>query len=75
MAEAVQRYHNQREIVTMARFLVRKAVRQHWKEQGRRPYDYSQKELCEARAPSGILICAGRPCHVRSRKKLGMAPH
>ena len=43
MAEAVQRYHNQREIVTMARFLVRKAVRQHWKEQGRRPYDYSQK--------------------------------
>jgi hypothetical protein len=48
MAEAVQRYHNQREIVTMARFLARKEVRQHWKEQGRRPYDYSQKELCEA---------------------------
>jgi hypothetical protein len=26
MAEAVQRYHNQREIVTMARFLARKEV-------------------------------------------------
>ena len=47
MAEATQRYHTQREIVTHARYLARQAVRQRWKEQGRKLYDHSFKELVE----------------------------
>jgi hypothetical protein len=56
MVEAADRLHEAvdraktitiREIVTHARFLARKEVRQRWKEQGRKQWDYSQKELME----------------------------
>jgi hypothetical protein len=36
-----------REIISMARYLARQEVRQNWKAQGRRAWDYSQKELSE----------------------------
>jgi hypothetical protein len=60
MAEANDRLHEAldqaktgreitiREIVTHARHIARKEVKQHWLEQGRKRYDYSQKELSEA---------------------------
>ena len=37
-----------REIVTHARFLARQEVKDDWKAQGRRTYDYSFKQLVEA---------------------------
>jgi hypothetical protein len=48
MAEAVQRYHNQREIVTLARHISRQSVKQELRERGHKLYrQYSFKQLCE----------------------------
>jgi hypothetical protein len=58
MIEATDRLHEApaktsreitiREIDAMARHIARKEVKQRWLAQGRKRYDHSFKELCEA---------------------------